>query len=68
MELQKDLQEDVEKIKKHVKEHFTVCFEIGSMASFIIRNNPETTIEEDKVKQDDQAAIKKGSYYWRGEF
>ena len=25
------------KIKKHVKEHFNVCFEIGSMASFIIR-------------------------------
>ena len=29
------------------------------MASFIIRNNPETTIEEDKVKQDAQAALTK---------
>ena len=59
VDLQKDLLEDVEKIKKSVKEHFNVCFEIGSMASFIITNNPETRMEEDKVKQDAQAALTK---------
>ena len=59
VDLQKDLLEDVEKIKKSVKEHFNVCFKIGSMASFIITNNPETRMEEDKVKQKAQAALTK---------
>ena len=52
VDLQKELLEDVEKIQKSIKEHFQVCFEIGSMSSFIISNNPDTREEEDKVKQD----------------
>ena len=51
IDLQKDLQEDVEQIKKKVKEHLNVCYEIGCMASFIVRNHPETSVQEDKVKQ-----------------
>ena len=49
----------MEKIKKSVKEHFNICFEIGSMASFMITNNPETRMEEEEVKQDAQAALTK---------
>ena len=59
VDLQKELLEDVEKIKKSVKEHFQVCFKIGSMASFIISNNPDTREEEDKVKHDAQVALTK---------
>ena len=56
LELQKDLLEDVEQMKKRVKEHFTVTHEIGCMASFIVRTRPEVPIQGDKIKEESEAA------------
>ena len=59
LELQKDLLEDVEQMKKKVKEHFNVTHEIGCMASFIVRTRPEVPIQGDKIKEEAQAALDK---------
>ena len=41
LEIQKNLLDDLEQMKKKIKEHFNVTHEIGSMASFIIRTCPD---------------------------
>ena len=51
--------EDVEQMKKKVKEHFTVTHEIGCMASFIVRTRPEVPTQGDKIKEEAQAALDK---------
>ena len=57
LELQKDLLEDVEEMKKKVKEHFAVTHEISCMVSFIVRTRPEVPTQGDKIKEEAQVAL-----------
>ena len=48
--------DDLEQIKKKIKEHFLVTHEIGAMTSFIITTHPDIPIQGDKIKEDAKAA------------
>ena len=65
LELQKDLLEDVEQMKKKVKEHFTVTHEIGCMASFIVRTRPDVQFRGTKSRRLKQHVTNARRTRWR---
>ena len=47
LEVQKDLVDDNDLLKRKLKEHFNVTHEIGAMASYIMRCRPDVPVKRD---------------------